>query len=217
MNTRGRFGVAGALVVLMALLSAVAAPELPAEMASHWNAAGEPDGTLPKTAALALLPGLAAVLLGLLAAFPAADPLGENIESFRAAYDWFVVVFVAVLATVHVGIVAYNLGYRFPFVSLVLVCVAVLLYYAGVVLERAEQNWIIGIRTPWTLASEEVWDRTHAVGAPLFKLSALSTLVGAAFPTWAPVFVVAPVLVTAIVTTVYSYVQYERVVEKGAE
>lgn len=215
MNTPQRFGVAGAVVVTSAAVGVATAPALPAEVATHWNAAGQPDGTLPRAAALGLLPGLSAVLLGLLYVLPRVDPLGENVAAFRAAYDWFAVALAGTLSVVHVGVVAYNLGYRFPFVSLVLVAVAGLLYAAGVVLDRAEQNWFVGVRTPWTLASEEVWDRTHGVAAPLFKLTALSTLLGAAFPRYGVVLLLGPVLATGLGTVAYSYWLYHRLEGEG--
>lgn len=215
MNSRQRFGLAGAVVALAAAVGLLAAPDLPAEMATHWNAAGEPDATLPKAIALALLPGLTAVLLGVLYALPDRTP-GE-VASFRPTYDWFVVGLAATLSVVHVGVVAYNLGYCFQFVSLVLVAVAALLYAAGAVLERTRPNWIVGIRTPWTLASERVWERTHAVGAPLFKLTALSVLLGAVFPAYAMVLLFGPLLTTVVVTFVYSYWLYQRLEEAGGE
>ena len=210
MHTRARFGLAGALVAASAAAGIVTAPDLPAEMASHWNAAGEPDDTLPKLVVLGLLPGLSALLLGLLAVLPQIDPLGENVESFRATYDWFAVALAGTLSAVHVGGVAYNLGYRCPFLSLVFVAVAGLLYYAGVALGRAERNWFLGIRTPWTLSSEVVWERTHAVGAPLFKFAALGALLGAAFPEYAVFLLLGPVIVAGVGTTVYSYWLYRR-------
>lgn len=215
MNTRQRFGLAALLVVLSAAAGILAWPDLPAEMATHWNAAGTPDDTMPKPVAISLLPSVSALLLGLLAVLPRADPMGENVEAFRAAYDWFAVLLAGVLGVVHVGVVAYNLGYRFPFVSLVLVAVAGLLYVAGLVLERTRPNWIVGIRTPWTLASGRVWDRTHALGAPLFKLTALSTLLGAVFPEYAVVLLLGPLLITLAVTIGYSYWLYQRLEGDG--
>lgn len=210
MNSTHRFALGGLFVVGAALAGVLAAPSLPDEMVVHWNAAGDPDGTMPKTLALVLVPALAAGLLGLFAVLPTIDPKGENVESFRAYYDWFVVAFTAFLALVHVGVVAFNLGYDFDFVALLLVGIAGLLYAVGVVLTHAERNWFMGIRTPWTLESEEVWRRTHRLGGRLFKLSALVALVGLAFGEYAIYFLVVPVFLTAAVTVAYSYVLYER-------
>ncbi|MFB6141031.1 MAG: SdpI family protein [Halosimplex sp.] len=210
MNTIQRFSLAGALAVAAGVLSVLAAPSLPDQIVTHWNAAGEPDGTMAKPLALALIPVLTAALVALFALIPRIDPLGENVAEFRAYYDWFVVVFAAFMAVLHGGIVAFNLGYEFDFTLLVLVAVALLFYYVGVLLSHAERNWFVGVRTPWTLSSERVWERTHALAGRLFKLTALVALVGLAFGDYAVYFLVVPALATAAVTVVYSYVLYRR-------
>ncbi|WP_255198307.1 SdpI family protein [Halorarius litoreus] len=216
MNTRQRFGLATVFVVLAAVVSLLAAPDLPAEIVTNWDAAGEPNGTMSKTAGLWLAPGFSAVLLVLFAAIPRIDPLRENIAAFRPYYDWFVVVFTGFMLLVHAGVVAFNLGYVFDFTLLVLVGVAAMFYYIGVLLSHAERNWFVGIRTPWTLSSDEVWDRTHALGGRLFKLTALLSLVGLLFGEYAIYFLLVPALPTAVVTVAYSYYLYERV-ERGTE
>lgn len=128
MNTRHRFLLAAGLVVLAGVASVLAAPALPERMVYHWNAAGEPDGTMAKGPMLALLPALSAALLLLFAVLPRIDPLGENVAAFRAAYDWFVVLLTGYLLVLHVGIVAFNLGYRFDVTAFV-VAGAGLSYY----------------------------------------------------------------------------------------
>jgi len=210
MDTTRRYLVAAAFVVCSGLVSVVAAPELPAELVTHWNAAGEPDGTMSKTVALALVPVLSATLLGLFVLIPRIDPLRANIADFRRHYDWFVVFFAAYMFLVHTGIVAFNLGYEFDFVALVLLGVAGLFYYVGVLLEQAGRNWFVGIRTPWTLSSDAVWDATHELGARLFKICALAALFGVFAGEYAVYFVLVPALGTAVITVVYSYVVYER-------
>jgi uncharacterized membrane protein len=215
MHTRHRFGLAAALVVLSGVASLLAAPSLPDQVVTHWDATGTPDGTTSKLVALALVPGLSAVLLGLFAVVPRIDPLRENIADFRPYYDWFVVLFAGFMTLLHGGILAFNLGYEFDFVALVLVGVAGLLYYVGVLLDVAERNWFVGIRTPWTLSSEAVWNRTHALGSRLFKLTAGLTLVGVLAGDYAIYFVVVPTLLTTVVTVGYSYVLYERLERDG--
>ena len=215
MNTTHRFGIAGALVAISALVSVLAAPSLPDTVVTHWSAAGEADGTMSKTVALALMPGLSALLVALLAVVPRIDPLGENVADFRAYYDWFVVLFAAFMALVHGGIVAFNLGVEFDFTLLVLAAVAGLLYYVGVLLTHAEQNWFVGIRTPWTLSDETVWKRTHELGGRLFKLTAAVSLVGLAFGDYAVYFLLVPALATAAATVGYSYYLYERLDDAG--
>ena len=215
MKSTHRFALAAGLVVASGVVSVLAAPDLPEQMATHWNAAGVPDDTMSKPVALALIPILTAALLGMFAVIPRIDPLGENIAEFRPIYDWFVVGFTAFMAIVHGGIVAFNLGYEFDFTLLVLAAVAGLFYYVGVLLTHAEQNWFVGIRTPWTLSDERVWKRTHALGGRLFKLTAVVSLVGLAFGDYAVYFLLVPALATAAVTVVYSYYLYDRLDDAG--
>jgi uncharacterized membrane protein len=211
MDSGHRFGIAAVVVALSGVVGIVEAPELPEQLAIHWNAAGEPDGTMSKGLALAFLPAVSAGLLLLFAIVPRIDPLGENVAEFRSLYDQFVVVFMVFLAALHTGIVAFNLGYEFDFTLFVLAGVAFLFYYIGILLTDVKRNWFIGIRTPWTLSNEEVWDRTHELGSRLFKLTALIALVGLFFDEYAIYFLVVPALLTAGITVVYSYYIYEKV------
>ena len=215
MNTRGRFVLAAGFVILSGLVSLIAAPSLPNQVVSNWNAAGDPNGTMSKVVALWLIPALTAGLVVVFAVIPRIDPLRENITEFRPYYDWFVVIFTGYMFLVHAGIVAFNLGYEFDFVYLILVAAAGLLYYSGVLVTHARRNWFVGIRTPWTLSSEEVWSRTHALGGRLFKLTAILTLIGLLFGDYAIYFLVVPALLTAATTVVYSYYLYERIEQRG--
>lgn len=214
MNSVHRFLIAAGLVVVSGLVSVLAAPELPEQVITHWNAAGEPDGTMAKPIALALIPGLTAILVGLFALIPRIDPLRENLDAFRDVYDWFVVLFAAFMTVLHGGIVAFNLGYDFDFTLLVLAAVAGLFYYIGILLDHAERNWFVGVRTPWTLSSETVWDRTHELGSRLFKLTAVVALLGLYFGDYAVYFLVVPAVSTAAITVVYSYYLYERLEDR---
>lgn len=215
MNSNHRFGIAAAVVAVAAVVSIITVPDLPESVVIHWNAAGEPDGTMAKPLALSLVPVLSGVLLGTFAVLPRIDPLGENIASFRAAYDWFVVGFTVFMTVLHGGIIVFNLGYEFDFVLFALAGAAPLMYAVGVLLTRAERNWFVGIRTPWTLSSDEVWDRTNDLGGRLFKLTALVALVGLLFEDYAIYFLVVPALLTAGITLVYSYYLYGRIEDRS--
>jgi uncharacterized membrane protein len=215
LTTRARFGLAAAVAVLAGAVGAVAAPDLPAELVTNWDASGEPNGTLAKTPALVLVPALTLGLVGLLAVLPKLDPLGENIESFRDQYDWFAVVLSVFLSGVHLGVVAFNLGYEFDFTLLMLAGMAALFYYIGIVLDHAERNWFVGIRTPWTLSSDEVWARTHDLGATLFKLTGVVSAVGLLLGDLALFVLIGAATVTAVVTTVYSYYIYRQLDDGG--
>jgi len=215
MNASERLSIAATFVAFAAVVSILAAPELPDPMVTHWNAAGDPDGTLPKALGLWLFPVVVSVLLLLFALLPRVDPLGENVAAFRSSYDWFVVVLTAYLFVLHAGVVAFNLGYRFDFTALVLAGAAALLYYVGVLLSRARRNWFVGVRTPWTLSSDDVWDRTNALAGRLFKLTALVALVGLLAGEYAVYFLLVPALLSAAVAVLYSYYLYAKLEGEG--
>lgn len=206
-----RYALAVVFLLLSVLASVLAAPSLPEQVVTHWNAAGEPDGTLTKPLALALIPALSGFMLLMFGAIPRIDPLRNNISEFRVYYDWFVVLFTGFMMVVHLGILAYNFGYQFDFTLFVVSGVALLLYYVGVLLEHAERNWFVGIRTPWTLSSDEVWRRTHDLGARLFKLTAILSLIGLFFGRFTFYFLAVPAVLTAIITVAYSYYLYEKI------
>ncbi|MFB6146830.1 MAG: SdpI family protein [Halobacteriaceae archaeon] len=206
-----RRGAGVAVVVATAIASAVAAPALPGAVATHWNAAGEVDGTTPRSVLLvggpALVAGTALVFEGL----PRIDPLGENVAAFQDAYDATAVLVTGFLAYVDGFLLASNAGYEVAVGRALSPAVAVLLVGVGSLLERAEQNWFVGVRTPWTLSSAVVWRRTHDLSATLFKLAGVVALGGLVRPDLFVYLVAGPAAVITVVATVYSYVVYTRV------
>jgi uncharacterized membrane protein len=87
---------------------------------------------------------------------------------------------------------------------------ATLFYYSGVLIENAKRNWFIGIRTPWTLSSDRVWDKTHKIGGKLFKIAGIVALAAVFFETAAIFFIIVPVIIVSIYTVVYSYLEYQK-------
>jgi uncharacterized membrane protein len=85
-----------------------------------------------------------------------------------------------------------------------------LFYYVGVVCEHSKRNWFIGIRTPWTLSSDRVWEKTHKIGGRLFKAAGVVALIGVFFQRHAVWFILIPVLSVAVYTILYSYLEYQR-------
>jgi len=88
------------------------------------------------------------------------------------------------------------------------------MYIISLLLAQARRNWFVGIRTPWTLSSEEVWNKTHKLGALLFKLVAIIILIGVIFPRYSIYFVLIPVLSVAVFLVIYSYTLYTKIEEK---
>lgn len=211
MKGRKSYLVALALVVVSFGLGAYYYPRMPDQIASHWNASGNADGTMPKLWGLFLVPTMTAGLFVLFAAIPRIDPLRENIAEFRRYYDLFIVLFVAFMLYMQALIILWNLGYRFDFTMVLSPAIGVLYYFIGALMSRVERNWFIGVRTPWTLSNDRVWKRTHARAGPLFKLAGIIAIFGAFVPRYAIYLMVGPVILAAAYLMLYSYVEYRRV------
>lgn len=190
--------------------SALAYPDLPARMATHWNASGTVDGTMPRVLGAFGVPAISAFVVAAMYVAPRIDPRKQHYEAFRGAYEWFVAATAGFLAYVHLLVLAWNLDYRVPVTLAVVPALAVLLYGVGLLLERAESNWFVGIRTPWTLSDEDVWRETHERGARAFKAAAVLALGALVLPAYALWFVLAPLLFAAAYTVGYSYLAYRR-------
>jgi len=185
-------------------------PQLPAQVASHWNAAGEVNGYLPRAWGAFLFPVIFLIIVALLLAIPRIDPRRENIAKFRRYFDYFLVVFSLVLYYFYLLTLFLNIGYSFNLTAAIIPPIAALFYIIGMLLPHTEPNWFIGIRTPWTISSDAVWRKTHRVGGWAFKMSAILGLIGIFFPAPAALwFLIIPILVSAIGLVIYSYILYE--------
>lgn len=211
MNTRRSYLLGLTLIAASAVASALAYPTMPERMAVHWNAAGAADDRMARPLALALLPAVSALVLGVFAAIPRIDPLGENVATFRETFDRFAIVVLGLLTYAHLLVLAWNARYRFEMLQALAPALGALTYATGVLLDRAKRNWFIGIRTPWTLSDDEVWRRTHERAAPLFKLAAPVVALGALAPEYGLYLIVAPLAAASVYATVYSYLAYRRV------
>jgi uncharacterized membrane protein len=210
MHLRKSMLVIAGILVLTFAVSLIAWPSLPERMASHWGFSGEADGYLPKLWGLFLVPLLSAALALLFLVIPRIDPLRANIAEFRGAYDRFIIVFLLFLLYVQSFIILWNEGIRASIGQALPPAFGALFYEIGVLVGQAKPNWFIGIRTPWTLSSQKVWERTHALGGRLFRIAGVITLLGVLLPALAFLFILAPVLLVSVCLVVYSYREYRR-------
>jgi uncharacterized membrane protein len=182
-------------------------PQMPDKMASHWNAQGQVDGYMSKFWGLFLMP---IISVGLFMLIPKIDPLKENIEKFRKYFDGFIVIVVLFLLYIYILILLWNLGRRFDMGQALAPSIGLLFYFAGILIENSKRNWFIGIRTPWTLSSESVWDKTHRIGGRLFKAAGLIAFFGVFTKKYAILIIVVPIVLVSLYTIVYSYFEYQK-------
>jgi uncharacterized membrane protein len=184
---------------------------LPEQTASHWGTDNQVDGTLPRFWGAFLMPMIGAGMLLLFLLLPYIDPLKANIAKFRESFNTFIALMVAFLVYVHVLTMIWNLGYdQFDMGAAIMPALGLIFIFAGLMMRKAKRNFFIGIRTPWTLSSDAVWDQTHRVGSTLFIASGLITLLGIFFPKYALWLVLAPILASTVFLLFYSFFLYQR-------
>jgi uncharacterized membrane protein len=143
----------------------------------HWGIGGEPDGFAPKEVAFLMTPALAAGLSVLLGVLPRFEPRSANLARSSTAYVQVGIAMLVVLTVIQLTTVLAGAG-RPVDVSLVMgLAVGGLLVVLGNVLGKVRSNFIFGVRTPWTLASDRSWNKTHRLVGRLFVLLGLAVLV----------------------------------------
>jgi uncharacterized membrane protein len=206
-----KYNLASGLIILISFAIGVYLyPQAPGMFPSHWNAQGHVNGYIPKFWGLFLLPLISGGLLLLLLAVPRIDPLKANIQKFRKYYDRFAVLLMVFLLYMYLLTIFWATGFTFNFIYALIPALSLLFYYAGVLMQHSKRNWFIGIRTPWTLSSEAVWNKTHKLGSKLFKAAAIVGLLGLLFPDYAIWFIIVPVLAVAAYMIAYSYVEFQK-------
>ncbi len=183
---------------------------LPDAIATHWDELGRVNGYMPKAIGLFILPIISAFIIGLMLIIPKIDPLKSNIKEFQSYFWNFTLVLSGFFFYINALSIYANLGNVFNLFQYMLPAFFVLLYYIGIMMENAKQNWFIGIRTPWTLSSPAVWNKTHALGGKVYRACACLSLLGLVFPTIAVWLLIGPLLSGSLGLVVYSYAEFQK-------
>ena len=205
------------IVVLLILLAATLAGlllwnRLPDQMASHWGVNDQVNGTMSKFWGVFLMPLITLAMFVLFLVVPSIDPLKANIAQFRQIFNLFIVLIVAFMVYIYGLTLAWNLGYtHFNMSHAMLPALGLLFIFIGFMLRQAKRNFFIGIRTPWTLSSDTVWNETHRLGAVLFMISGALAFIGGFFGGMVAFWLMfIPLIGSALFLVVYSYFLYRR-------
>lgn len=210
MTTKTSLIISFILIAIAAIVGLVLWNQLPDPMPSHWNAAGQVDGYMSRFWGVWLMPLMTLGITLLLAAIPAIDPLRANIAQFRSLYNAFIVGFVVYMLYVYGLTLAASLGWQFNMSTMMLPAMGLLFIGISFLMKNAKRNFFIGIRTPWTLSSDSVWEKTHRLGAKMFLGSGVVVLVSAFLGENGIWLMMAALLVAAFVPIVYSYILWRQ-------
>lgn len=212
MSTRTTSIIVLSLIAFTVLAGILLWGQLPEQMASHWNANDEVDGYMSKFWGVFMMPLITLGMFALFAVIPNIDPLKANIAQFRGVFNWFIIFIAVFMLYVHGLTLAWSLGYQnFKMSTVMLPFLGILFIFIGYMLKRARRNFFIGIRTPWTLSSDIVWDKTHQLGSVLFMFSGAMAIIGSFFGgIFAFWLLFTPLMISVIATIIYSYILYRK-------
>lgn len=187
-------------------------PNLPDPMPTHWNAAGEVDDYSSKpfgATIIGLVPVFSFVIFKLI---PIISPRGFRTESFTGVLNILMTATVLFGAIIGVGVLRAALDASVNISSFIFVAVGLLFMVIGNFLGKVRKNFFLGIRTPWTLASDEVWAKTHRLGGWCFVAAGIiMALMGVTAPPSNMGWVIGVVVAIALVPVVYSFFAYRKI------
>lgn len=180
--------------------------KLPMEVPTHWNAAGEIDGYSSKGFAVFGLPGIMAAANLVCQIAMGADPKQKNYgEKLKILVVWIVPVISLIINPTCLFAAQ---GIEVDMEIIVPLMCGIIFLLMGNYLPKCKQNYTVGIKVPWTLNSEENWNRTHRLAGFIWTIGSiiiiLTTLLGY------PLILLPIVLVMAFVPMIYSYVLYKK-------
>ena len=198
--------IASIVMLLPVLVGVILWDQLPEQMPTHWNAAGEIDGWSSKAFAVFGLPGIMLAVQWLCLLGTAADPKKANhSDKILHLVLWIIPVLSALLSALTYAVA---LGKEVRVEVVMPVVIGLVLAIVGNYLPKCKQSYTIGIKLPWTLNSEENWNRTHRFAGRLWLVCGLAMMLTGFFGGVWIFFGVALVMVLA--PTIYSYILHRK-------
>ena len=197
------------VIVASVVLSIYFYQIFPATVPTHWGINGEVNGWGPSWVGAFILPAILIAIYFLFDLLPRIDPKRANYDQFKTAYAFFKTAIMLVLFGVYLVASLNVIGVAVSVSFWVPVLIGLLFIVLGVFMGDVRHNYFVGIRTPWTLASEEVWNKTHRFAGKLFVIGGLAMMIIGFIPdVWRIILFIAVIILVAIVPIVYSYILY---------
>lgn len=200
------------IVAAMFVIAAMMWSRVPDVMPVHYGWSGQVDRMGDRFEGLFGLPLVALGLYGLFLLLPYIDPRRAHYETFRGPYRMLRILILALLLAGQVlqlarleGGVSLGGPRRIPLI------IGLVLVILGNYLPKLQSNWFVGVRTPWTLSSEESWRQTHRLAGWLCVIGGLLLLAVATFwPSLGLQALMFTLVVIVVTSVVYSFIACRR-------
>ena len=193
-------------------------PHLPDRVASHWGISGEVNGYSSRFWGAFGIPLMTTGIYCMMLLLPFIDPRKENYKKFTVAYKVFRTLLVVSMFGLYLVIVLNALGYNIPVNKITMLVVSLLFMVIGNFMGQIRQNYFVGIKTPWTLASEDVWQKTHRFAGKLWVVAGFFGIAGSIIgKTAGRIIMFAALGVAGIIPVVYSFLEYRKTDSKKSQ
>lgn len=192
--------------LLPIIIGAILYKELPERMAIHFNTAGKADNYMNKNFVIFGLPTILTVL-NLYNQFRlVTDPKKTNYSKVLLYLSQWLIPVVSIGAMSYTFLVGLGKGFNIGNVGAIIV--GVLLIILGNYLPKCHFNYTMGIKLPWTLNSEDNWNKTHRLAGFIWVIGGVIILLSAF---WQAEYVTLGVIGTIVfIPMVYSFLLYSR-------
>jgi uncharacterized membrane protein len=184
---------------------------LPEQVPMHWNLKGEIDDWGSKYSLIGLVFLLPVLTYVLMLVVPKIDPK-KNMESMGGKYDQFKFILVAFMSVVVLLVMYISINQKLSNPNMIVILVGTLFVFMGNYFKVIKQNYFIGIKTPWTLESEEVWKLTHLLAGKMWVIGGILIVIfSLVVPENLNFYIfISITAVISIVPIAYSYVIYKK-------
>ncbi|MGA2298491.1 MAG: SdpI family protein [FCB group bacterium] len=205
------------ILIIPFIIIAIYWNNFPARVPTHWNISNQIDSYSPKEIGLFLIPGMNVLMYILFLAIPRLDPRRENFKLFGTTYKILRISISALMLLLFVVIVLISLGMKLNVGQIVIYGTILLFLIIGNFMGNIRRNYFAGVRTPWTLHSEEVWRLTHRISGKVWVATSVLMLIISLiidFKILAYVYFVY-IAVIMLVPILYSYFIFKKLEKEG--
>lgn len=206
-NSKKRSIATVAVIWLPCLIGILLWGKLPDQIPSHWNFHNEIDGWIQKGMLIFGMPVFMTVMQLFVLFMYQNDPKKKNIsKKLMGLMSWFIPAMTLVMMLLSYGAA---MGIPIDMGMTVSILIGLLMIGMGNYLPKSKQSYTMGIKLPWTLNSEENWNRTHRLAGWLWVMGGILLMISG-FLTASQYMVFAILLVISGVPAAYSYVLYRK-------
>ncbi|MBU2545006.1 SdpI family protein [Patescibacteria group bacterium] len=198
------------LIIIAFVVGLQLHPSLPNEIPTHWDAQGEIDGWGSKGFAVFFTPLLALGVYLLMTFIPLIDPLRKKYKDFAIYYFWIKTIIILFFLALYFYTLAVAKGFSMNINYFILPAISILFIVLGSFMPKIKKNYFVGIRTPWTIHSETVWNETHKFAGKVFMIMGTVSLLSLIIKGYTfPIFIII-IIAGSLAPVVYSYFIFKK-------